>query len=202
MQSPEAKKYVHESFNVLRFKIEVIDISPKIWRRIQIPKFYNFQEFHVAIIETMRWPEPDSYLFRLHDIDPANFLAIDPQYAKVLDIKDSFVKGVKSKATYVYGSNQEYCLELICETECKAMNPAFYPKLLEGKRASPFLNFGGTPKYKELCDTIFSRPSQKRQETLDWLKSLNIELWHIEIFDPSVIVYTDKHKLSSCAKAE
>jgi len=41
--------------NVLQFKISLNDVSPKIWRRIQVPENYTFWELHCAIQDAMGW---------------------------------------------------------------------------------------------------------------------------------------------------
>ena len=40
---------------VFQFKIELLEISPLIWRRIQVPGDYNFWDLHVAIQDSMGW---------------------------------------------------------------------------------------------------------------------------------------------------
>ena len=48
---------------VLQFHIELLEIEPKIWRRIQIPSKYSFWDLHVAIQDSMGWLDrgnPDS----------------------------------------------------------------------------------------------------------------------------------------------
>ena len=40
---------------VYQFNIELLEISPLIWRRIQVPADYNFWDLHVAIQDSMGW---------------------------------------------------------------------------------------------------------------------------------------------------
>ncbi len=40
---------------IFQFYIEMHDIQPKIWRRIQVPGHYNFWDLHVAIQDAMGW---------------------------------------------------------------------------------------------------------------------------------------------------
>lgn len=40
---------------VYQFKVELEEIKPAIWRRIQVPENYNFWELHVAIQDAMGW---------------------------------------------------------------------------------------------------------------------------------------------------
>jgi len=45
---------------VYQFKIELQEIKPPIWRRIQVPETYTFWDLHVAIQDSMGWT--DSHL--------------------------------------------------------------------------------------------------------------------------------------------
>ncbi|GBM46973.1 hypothetical protein AVEN_217277-1 [Araneus ventricosus] len=41
--------------DVFQFKISLKEIKPKIWRRIQVPADYTFQQLHWAIQDSMGW---------------------------------------------------------------------------------------------------------------------------------------------------
>ena len=45
----------HYKTHVLQFLIEIQGISPRIWRRIQVPANYNFWDLHVAIQDALGW---------------------------------------------------------------------------------------------------------------------------------------------------
>ncbi len=40
---------------IYQFKISLKEITPLIWRRIQVPTNYNFWDLHVAIQDSMGW---------------------------------------------------------------------------------------------------------------------------------------------------
>jgi hypothetical protein len=40
---------------ILQFKVTLKGAKPPIWRRIQVPKEYNFRQLHQAIIDAMGW---------------------------------------------------------------------------------------------------------------------------------------------------
>jgi hypothetical protein len=40
---------------ILQFKVTLKGAKPPIWRRIQVPKEYNFRQLHLAIINAMGW---------------------------------------------------------------------------------------------------------------------------------------------------
>jgi prepilin-type processing-associated H-X9-DG protein len=48
---------------VYQFKISLREISPVVWRRIQVPSNYSFWDFHVAIQDSMGWLD-----YHLHQI--------------------------------------------------------------------------------------------------------------------------------------
>ena len=48
-----------------QFKITLKDITPTIWRRIQIPEAYSFWDFHVAIQDAMGWLDYHLHAFRM-----------------------------------------------------------------------------------------------------------------------------------------
>ena len=49
---------------VYQFKIILEDISPTIWRRIQVPGSYSFWGLHVAIQDSMGWLDYHLHAFR------------------------------------------------------------------------------------------------------------------------------------------
>ena len=52
------KKKQTKKFNkVLQFKINLNDSTPKIWRRIVVPKNYSFFDLHCAIQDAMGWTD-------------------------------------------------------------------------------------------------------------------------------------------------
>ena len=48
---------------ICQFKITLLELHPKIWRRIQVPKTYTFWELHVAIQDAMGWTDSHLHMF-------------------------------------------------------------------------------------------------------------------------------------------
>ncbi len=55
--------------NIYQFKITLQDISPAIWRRIQVPENYTFWDLHVAIQDSMGWTDSHLHAFRIKNPD-------------------------------------------------------------------------------------------------------------------------------------
>lgn len=59
--------------NVYQFKITMLDISPAIWRRIQVPENYTFWDLHVAIQDSMGWTDSHLHAFRIKNPDTGEY---------------------------------------------------------------------------------------------------------------------------------
>ena len=55
------------SSDILQLKIELMDIEPPIWRRIQMPGDCTFWDLHVAIQNAMGWGDSHLHMFRATD---------------------------------------------------------------------------------------------------------------------------------------
>jgi len=52
---------------IYRFKIELKDFEPTIWRLIQVPDDYTFWELRVAITDAMGWADYHLHQFMVDD---------------------------------------------------------------------------------------------------------------------------------------
>lgn len=50
--------------SVYDFKVTLLDTTPAIWRRIQVPEKYTFWDLHVAIQDSMDWLDYHLHSFR------------------------------------------------------------------------------------------------------------------------------------------
>jgi transcriptional regulator with XRE-family HTH domain len=53
--------------HVHRFKIQLKEIQPPIWRRIEVPSTYSFWDLHVAIQDAMGWLDCHLHLFSIKE---------------------------------------------------------------------------------------------------------------------------------------
>jgi len=93
-----------------QFKITLRDVKPTVWRRILVPEFYTFWDFHVAIQDSMGWYDYYLHEFRIPDIDSKAVFRIgipDPDFPGELPaswkvfIRDHF-RSQNSTCSYVY----------------------------------------------------------------------------------------------------
>jgi hypothetical protein len=55
---------VSERSHVYEFKLSLLEVSPSIWRGIQVPEAYSFWDLHVALQDAMGWFDYHLHLFR------------------------------------------------------------------------------------------------------------------------------------------
>ncbi len=80
---PDAKLSVYPKNSVYQFRIELPEILPLIWRRIQVPAPYNFWDLHVAIQDAMGWLDT-----HLHYFEFTTKSKIKPVHIGIPDLDD------------------------------------------------------------------------------------------------------------------
>lgn len=162
-----AKKSDKSVAQVLQFKITLQDVTPEIWRRIQVPSNYTFWDLHVAIQDAMGWEDTHLHEFRIADPEGGEERRIGMPDDELLNDEDedltepgwdvdiaAFFPSPRSSATYIYdfGDNWEHAVVL------ESMQPAEagidYPRCTGGERACPSEDCGGPISYSEMVEAL------------------------------------------------
>ena len=172
------KKFKH----VYQFRVQLEDIKPPIWRRIQVPEVYTFWDLHVAIQDAMGWVD-----YHLHE-----FTIKNPSIGKKVQMGIPFDDGdddwrdeplltdwehkiaayftmENSKAAYLYdfGDSWEHTIKL--EGIQPREKDVSYPTCLAGKRACPPEDCGGTWGYENLLEIIKDPEHEEHESMMQWL---------------------------------
>lgn len=149
---------------VLQFKIILQNITPSIWRRIQVSDQDSFWDLHVAIQDAMGWH--DSHLHEFKVINPST---LKEEYIGIPDEEDDHVHAVlagwdlkvkdymklktNQKFAYLYdfGDSWNHLIEFEGEYEKQANK---YPICLAGERACPPEDVGGIPGFENFLSII------------------------------------------------
>ena len=156
--------------NIYQFRVTLLEIKPKIWRRFQIKDCF-LGDLHWHIQGAFGWTNS-----HLHDFDigrdrygiPSQI--DDPNYPECKDslttlLSDILPKGGKRfvfKYTYDMGDNWEH--EVLFEGVVKPSRKTKYPICLEGERACPPEDCGGEMGYEHLLEVL---ADPKHEEYLD-----------------------------------
>jgi hypothetical protein len=156
--------YWRDPARIFQFKITLKNISPLIWRRLQVPEAYSFWELHVALQNAMGWQD-----YHLHRFEVLSLLSglkttigipyegskwhksILPAWQEKIA---SYFLPDNRGARYLYdylGDNWDHSitLEQILDRE----DGTSYPLCLDGMRACPPEDCGGVEGYYRLLES-------------------------------------------------
>jgi hypothetical protein len=94
--------------DVFRFRIELPDIRPPIWREILVPASYSFWDLHVAIQDAMGWED-----YHLHEFEVA-----EPESGELLRVGIPGLSG--DSAPISFGGLSGDSAPISSGTDCRA----------------------------------------------------------------------------------
>jgi len=186
---------------VLQFRIEMLEISPVIWRRIQVPVTYNFWDLHVAIQDAMGWKDyhlhhfeikgkhkqkethigiPDfDYISETQEIYPGWEIPVLPYFNDL---------GVRALYLYDYGDYWQHDVKL--EGYIYREKGIKYPVCTGGERACPPEDCGSVSGYHSVIDILADRDHEEHEEMRIWAG----EDWHPDHFNPGEVKFDNPFK--------
>jgi hypothetical protein len=163
---------------VFQFKISLQEITPTIWRRIQVPAKYSFWDLHVAIQDSMGWFDCHLHAFRLKRPHGKKNIEIgipidDFDDIKVIQgwdeyISDYFIEPGRI-ATYEYDFGDSWNHEIVLEGILLKEKAIKYPRCIDGQRACPPEDCGGVWGYENLLKVIADPNNDEYESTIEWL---------------------------------
>jgi hypothetical protein len=160
---------------VYQLKVTLIDSEPPIWRRIQV-KDCTLDKLHDHIQTSMGWTNS-----HLHDFNVDGRRYGDPELMEEnfeeMNYRDSTItllSGILPKDDkrfrfqYLYDFGDSWKHEVLFEGCPKPEKGQNYPLCVEGERACPPEDVGGTHGYAEFLKTIKDRDDEERVGMLEW----------------------------------
>ncbi|NOT09960.1 MAG: plasmid pRiA4b ORF-3 family protein [Gemmatimonadales bacterium] len=165
---------------ILTFKVQLRDIKPAIWRRIEVPASYTFWDLHVAIQDAMGWLDSHLHAFQVRDPrtraeatigipDPDPFEGA-PDFLPGWRVHvTAYLAEVGQRARYDYDFGDGWEHDLLLEQIGMRQAKAKYPRCVAGARACPPEDCGGPGGYAQLLKTIANPADPEHQSMLKWL---------------------------------
>ena len=164
---------------VYQFKITLKNISPPIWRRIQVPESYSFWDLHVAIQDVMAWID-----YHLHEFEignPSTGVKVEIGIPdEGFDGDRGVLPGWKQKIVdyftmenrvayyeYDFGDCWEHTIKL--EKILPRDENIDYPVCTAGKRACPPEDCGGIGGYEDFLKILNNPDHEEYEETMEWV---------------------------------
>lgn len=171
--------------SVLQLRIELLHITPLIWRRIQVPATYTFWDLHVAIQSAMGWNDSHLHEFEVSQsrrrqplrvglplddegMDEAQDPPLPGWEVRVADYLT--LQNPIADYSYDFGDDWEHCV--ILEEVFPAPLGTTFPKCTSGERASPPDDCGGPHGYAQLLEILADKKHPEHAERLRWVKGM------------------------------
>ena len=155
---------------VARVRIELQDLEPKIWRRIDVPLSATLMALHDIIQVSMGWN--DSHLFE--------FLIGDKVYgepypdderrvykAKSLRLQTLVERGVE-QFIYVYDFGDNWHHDIIIEGVRDGEEDVDYPVFVDGVQRCPPDDVGSSSGFMDFLEAVFDPGHEEHQRMLMW----------------------------------
>ena len=164
---------------ILRLKVNLKDVRPAIWRRIEVPASYTCWDLHVAIQDAMGWFDSHLHVFRMANPqtgdldqigipDPDGF-EDDPIVLEGWRVPVArYLQKVGDRAEYEYDFGDGWEHEVLLEAVTSRQPETKYPRCIAGARACPPEDCGGPSGYAELLKTIADPAHPERENQPAW----------------------------------
>ncbi|MCP4042729.1 MAG: plasmid pRiA4b ORF-3 family protein [Gammaproteobacteria bacterium] len=193
--------YVNQFKRVYQFRIDLKGTKPPIWRRIQVPDNYSFEDLHITIQNAMDWEVYAGSSFEFQVIDPATglietigcscfgFSRFAGIYEPVIRIADYFsLRNTKAGYTSKHETRWTFTIEF--EKELSADEFEIYPICVKGKGASPPEDCGGVDKYQEMLATMNESNSGRDGKAMKLYRDFFEDDFDPAYFDPDDLFFT------------
>ncbi len=189
---------------IYQFYIRLLDISPEIWRGIQVSAYYNFWDLHVAIQDSMGWLDCHLHAFLLKSEHaesrveigiPGDEMGDETVFAGwEIAMKDYYHKPGQCMI-YQYDFGDDWKHVVLLEDILHAEAGISYPRCIDGERACPPENCGGEYGYYEMLKILDDPLHPEHEDYICWLKAHMKEYYPYDpdYFDADEVHFDDPH---------
>ena len=155
---------------IYQIKITLDNISPPIWRRIEVPGKITLGELHSVIQPVMGW---EDYHLHQFDIGEQHYGLPHPDdFYEMIDEREvqiqQAVGGEKFKFKYWYDFGDDWWHTLLVEKVFPAEQGVRYPRCINGKRACPPEDVGGPWGYADYVVAMSDPNHPEHDDMIEW----------------------------------
>ena len=171
--------------DVAQIKVSLQDVEPAIWRRLEVPAETKLARLHVALQAAMGWQDYHLHAFHIGEIE---YGVPNPDYepmgAPLKDDRRATLRdlvGVGASFVYEYDFGDGWEHEILVEAVLAPRPRTRYPRVIDGARACPPEDVGGTPGYKGFLEAVADPRHAEHDSMLEWAGgSFNPEAFDID----------------------
>jgi hypothetical protein len=154
-----------------------------VWRRVAVPAAVTLAELHEVLQEALGWQNYHLHEFEVGGTrygvpDPDEDWGEPPRDERRTRIDAIAGEGSSFRYTYDFGDGWDH--EIVVEQVLPADSAVTVPACLDGRRAGPPEDCGGTGGYRELLEILADPSHPEHDERRGWL----VEPFDPDAFDP------------------
>jgi hypothetical protein len=157
---------------VLRLKVTLDDVEPKVLRRIEVPADIKLDRLHLTLQAALDWTNSHLFEIRARDVGwgiPSPDWPdgpLDARKVKLIDVLED--AGTKTlRYLYDYGDGWEHTIKV--ERMIPADTNIAYPRLIEASGRCPPEDVGGPWGYAEILDALADPDNERHTEIREWV---------------------------------
>jgi hypothetical protein len=154
---------------IVRMKVSLRDIRPKVWRRLEVPADVTFARLHRILQSAMGWD--DAHLHEFHvgkrEIGRPDRFRDDIENEDRVRLQD--VVTVKTKLQYWYDFGDDWWHDITIESIGPPQPGTTYPHLVDGAGAAPPEDVGGVSGYEEFLAALSDPKNPEHDTYLEWV---------------------------------
>ncbi len=159
---------------IYQLKVTLLDTEPPIWRRILVEGDVTLAKLSTVINDAMGWAGYHIHEFHVGKDIWGPPLNIDDDFG--FEMKDhakttldKVAPRKRSVLKYLYDGGDCWMHKVVVEDIVDAEPKRDYPVCLEGERACPPEDCGGTPGFYDMLDAMADRKHPEHKNLTEWL---------------------------------
>ena len=158
---------------VVRIRIQLLDVSREIWRRVDVPTSSTLAMLHSIIQYAMGWEDCHLHEFQIEgriyteilpDLDDYGIRRYDE---KNLRLKTVFERGIR-RMLYVYDFGDSWRHDVRIEGIRRGDAEARYPAFVDGAGRCPPEDVGGWVGFERFLQVLSDPAHEEHQEMIEW----------------------------------
>lgn len=156
---------------IYQLRIELLDVSPVIWRRLLVPGSLKLHQLHGALLWTMGWAGGHLHEFVIghdHYGEPDPDFDTPPRVQRENRFTLAAALGAHKWFTYLYDFGDGWEHRVTIEQILPPDPGIKLPHCLDGANACPPEDVGGPPGYEEFLEAIRDPKHEEHEPMLEW----------------------------------
>jgi hypothetical protein len=156
---------------IYQLRIELLDVSPTVWRRLLVPGSIKLHKLHAVLLWTMGWAGGHLHEFVIghdHYGEPDPDFDTPPRVQRDDRFTLAVALGARKSFIYLYDFGDGWEHRVTVEKTLPADPALKLPQCLDGANACPPEDVGGPPGYEDFLEAIHDPAHEEHDAMLEW----------------------------------